>query len=52
MGTVLVDVSMSLDGFRAGPNVSIEQPMGEGGQSTSQTRGLQSAKADFVAARP
>jgi len=31
MGTVLVNVSISLDGFLAGPNVSVENPMGEGG---------------------
>ena len=29
-GTVYLDMSMSLDGFVAGPNVSTEQPMGEG----------------------
>lgn len=31
MGTVMVDVSMSLDGYIAGPNVGQENPMGEGG---------------------
>lgn len=31
MGKVLVHASMSLDGFMAGPNVSVEHPMGEGG---------------------
>jgi hypothetical protein len=29
MAKVLVDVSMSVDGFIAGPNVGLEQPMGE-----------------------
>ncbi len=29
---VLVDVSMSLDGFVAGPDVTVDQPMGEGGE--------------------
>ncbi|KOX03171.1 MULTISPECIES: dihydrofolate reductase family protein [Micromonospora] len=31
MARVLLDVTMSLDGFMAGPNVSVEHPMGEGG---------------------
>ena len=32
MAKVLVDVSMSLDGYIAGPNVGLEQPMGEDGE--------------------
>ncbi len=32
MAKVLVDVSMSVDGFIAGPNVGLEEPMGEGGE--------------------
>lgn len=32
MGKVVLDVSMSLDGFVAGPNVSVESPMGEAGE--------------------
>jgi dihydrofolate reductase len=32
MGEVIADVSMSLDGFIAGPNVSLEDPVGEGGE--------------------
>lgn len=32
MATVVLDVTMSLDGFIAGPNVSPEHPMGEGGK--------------------
>ncbi len=31
MGKVTVNMSMSLDGFIAGPNVGVELPMGEGG---------------------
>ena len=31
MGTI-VDISMSLDGFVAGPNPSFEHPLGEGGE--------------------
>jgi dihydrofolate reductase len=32
MGTVIIHKSLSLDGFAAGPNVSIDRPMGDGGQ--------------------
>jgi dihydrofolate reductase len=32
MGMVVLDISMSLDGFIAGPNPSLEQPLGEGGE--------------------
>lgn len=32
MSTVLLMASMSLDGYLAGPNVSVEEPMGEGGE--------------------
>ncbi len=32
MGKVVSDMSMSLDGFIAGPNVSIEHPLGKGGE--------------------
>jgi dihydrofolate reductase len=32
MGKVVVDLSMSLDGFITGPNDSIELPLGEGGE--------------------
>lgn len=31
MGNVILHVTMSLDGFMAGPNISTTQPMGEGG---------------------
>jgi dihydrofolate reductase len=31
MGKVFVDISMSLDGFIAGPNQTLDQPLGEGG---------------------
>jgi hypothetical protein len=31
MGKVVVDLSMSLDGFITGPNDSIELPLGENG---------------------
>jgi hypothetical protein len=32
MSKVVLDVSMSLDGFTAGPNVGEAEPMGEGGE--------------------
>jgi dihydrofolate reductase len=32
MGKLRVDISMSLDGFVAGPNQSLEEPLGKGGQ--------------------
>jgi len=32
MGKVLLDISMSLDGFIAGPNDDPERPLGDGGQ--------------------
>jgi dihydrofolate reductase len=33
MGKVFVDISMSLDGFVAGPDPSLEVPLGRGGES-------------------
>ena len=32
MGKLAVDISMSLDGFVAGPSPTLEQPLGEGGE--------------------
>jgi hypothetical protein len=32
MSKVVLDVSMSLDGFTAGPNIRVEEPMGDGGE--------------------
>jgi dihydrofolate reductase len=32
MGKVVVDISVSLDGFVAGPNQTLEEPLGEGGE--------------------
>jgi len=31
MGKLAVDISMSLDGFVAGPNPTLERPLGDGG---------------------
>jgi dihydrofolate reductase len=33
MGKLTVDISMSLDGFVAGPNQTLENPLGEGGEA-------------------
>ena len=33
MGIVKVDISVSLDGFVAGPNQTLEEPLGKGGES-------------------
>ena len=33
MGELILDISMSLDGFVAGPNPSLERPLGEGGDA-------------------
>jgi dihydrofolate reductase len=32
MGKLTLDISMSLDGFIAGPNQTLEEPLGEGGE--------------------
>jgi dihydrofolate reductase len=32
MGKLTLDISVSLDGFIAGPNQTLEQPLGEGGE--------------------
>jgi dihydrofolate reductase len=32
MGKLTLDITMSLDGFIAGPNQTVEQPLGEGGE--------------------
>ena len=32
MGKLKLDISMSLDGFVAGPNATLEEPLGEGGE--------------------
>jgi dihydrofolate reductase len=36
MANVFLDISMSLDGFITGPNVSVERPMGDGGERLHQ----------------
>jgi hypothetical protein len=32
MAQLILDISMSLDGFVAGPNPGLEHPLGEGGE--------------------
>ena len=32
MGNVVLDISMSLDGYVAGPNPTLEEPLGKGGE--------------------
>ena len=36
MGQVILNITMSLDGFTAGPNVSLEKPLGENGMRLHQ----------------
>jgi hypothetical protein len=36
MGDVVLDISMSLDGFVTGPNVGIEHPLGEDGERSAR----------------
>ena len=36
MGVVKFDVSMSLDGFLAGPNARFEEPLGDGGENVHE----------------
>lgn len=55
MATVIMDVSMSLDGFSAGPNVRQAEPMGDGGERLHdwimETRSGPDAEADIEARR-
>ncbi|NJP94964.1 dihydrofolate reductase [Nonomuraea sp. FMUSA5-5] len=41
MSKVVLDVSVSLDGFTAGPNVRAEEPMGDGGERLHEWMGGQ-----------
>jgi hypothetical protein len=36
MARLTLDISMSLDGFIAGPNPTLEHPLGEGGERLHQ----------------
>ena len=56
MGKLTLDITMSLDGFIAGPNASLENPLGEGGmrlhewafaaQSWREQHGLEGGEAN------
>jgi hypothetical protein len=50
MGKVKFDVSMSLDGFLAGPNPRFDEPLGDGGERLHewmvQTAGFKEAHGD------
>jgi dihydrofolate reductase len=63
MGKVVLDISTSLDGFVAGPNPSLERPLGEGGEQLHEwavalaswreshglSGGVQNAESEMVA---
>ncbi|BCJ73052.1 deaminase reductase [Catellatospora sp. IY07-71] len=51
MAQVNVHVTMSLDGFMAGPDVSVEQPMGVGGERLHRWLFDDADEADKAAAR-
>ena len=36
MAKLTLDISMSLDGFIAGPNETLDQPLGDGGEGLHQ----------------
>lgn len=44
MGSVTCHISMSLDGFVAGPNQSVDNPLGEGGMRLHDDPTLQPVK--------
>jgi hypothetical protein len=50
MSKVVLDVSMSLDGFSAGPNVRAEEPMGDGGERLHEWQFGPDGGADWMAA--
>jgi hypothetical protein len=45
MGNVVLDISMSLDGFVAGPNPTLEEPLGSNGQRLHETASRGNAPA-------
>ncbi|MGA8112371.1 MAG: dihydrofolate reductase family protein [Actinocatenispora sp.] len=50
MGRVVLDVSASLDGFTAGPNVRDAEPMGDGGERLHAWMAGEGAKGEIDAA--
>ncbi|AUI63010.1 dihydrofolate reductase family protein [Amycolatopsis sp. BJA-103] len=51
MSKVVLDVSMSLDGFTAGPNVRDDEPMGDGGERLHEWMGTDARVFEEVNAR-
>ena len=49
MPKVIVDLSMSLDGFVAGPNQTLDKPLGEGGKTSTSGLSLAAAGARATA---
>ncbi|ADB32984.1 bifunctional deaminase-reductase domain protein [Kribbella flavida DSM 17836] len=49
MSKIVLDVSVSLDGFSAGPNVRPEEPMGDGGEGLHAWMGGEGPNADIDA---
>jgi hypothetical protein len=53
MAKLILEVSMSLDGFIAGPNQTLERPLGEGGDRLHERLfGLKSFRERHNQARP
>ena len=51
MGKLKLDISMSLDGFVAGPNITLENPLGDGGEAPS-TSGSSASRRGGRCPRP
>jgi hypothetical protein len=52
MGKVLLELSMSLDGYVAGPDVSPEAPMGRGGEVLHEWMSRAGRRPSPSASRP
>lgn len=50
MSKVVLDVSVSLDGFTAGPNVRADEPMGDGGERLHEWMGAEGPDGELDAA--
>jgi hypothetical protein len=44
MGKMIADISVSLDGFSAGPNVAMANPMGDGGEGLHTWMGSEAGR--------
>jgi dihydrofolate reductase len=49
MGKVLMEITMSLDGYTAGPEVSAEEPMGRGGEALHEWMFAGKSESDIEA---